>query len=58
MLLVHVAPEILRAEEYTCAVDIWSLGVILYVMLIGEYPFLLESERLDEKAQFKRTMDR
>ena len=30
------APEILRAMPYTYAVDFWSLGVIVFEMLIGK----------------------
>ena len=34
----YAAPEIIRgeAEGYDNAVDMWSLGVLLYVMLTGE----------------------
>lgn len=34
-----VAPEVIRAETYTPAVDIWSLGVLAYNMLSGTLPF-------------------
>jgi len=35
-----VAPEVLRQEEYGTQVDMWSLGIILFIMLCGYPPFV------------------
>ncbi|PIK43637.1 putative ribosomal protein S6 kinase beta-1 [Apostichopus japonicus] len=36
--LQYMAPEILLEEDYTHAIDWWSLGVIMYTLLVGRYP--------------------
>jgi serine/threonine protein kinase len=36
----YAAPEILANEQYVGpATDVWSLGVIMYTLLVGKQPF-------------------
>ena len=50
LILSYVAPEILRGDQYGTEVDIWSMGVICYVLLAGYPPFYDE----DQKKLFKK----
>ncbi|KAK5877994.1 hypothetical protein CesoFtcFv8_025448 [Champsocephalus esox] len=35
----YMAPEVLLSRPYSCAVDMWALGVITYIVLSGSMPF-------------------
>ncbi|KAK6490662.1 serine/threonine-protein kinase 17A-like [Huso huso] len=41
----YVAPEILNYEPISTATDMWSIGVLAYVMLTGMSPFLGEDKQ-------------
>jgi eukaryotic-like serine/threonine-protein kinase len=34
-----MAPEIFKNEPSTTKVDMWALGIILYQLISGRYPF-------------------
>ena len=42
----YMSPEIIRKTEYNgFKADIWALGIVLYVMLTGKFPFVGKTEK-------------
>ena len=51
--LSYVAPEVLLDEPYGKEVDLWSLGIITYLMLSGSLPF---DDKHDEEEIARKTV--
>ena len=35
----YIAPEIIKEERYGSKCDIWSLGILTFKLISGDYPF-------------------
>ena len=44
------APEQLVQEPYDFAVDMWSLGILMYILLVGYHPFDPEGEASEQEV--------
>nr|CCC94332.1 putative protein kinase A catalytic subunit [Trypanosoma congolense IL3000] len=59
----YLAPEIIQSKGHNAAVDWWTLGILLYEMLVGYPPFFDESpfrtyeKILEGKLQFPRWIE-
>ena len=54
---VYMAPEVLEGKPHSHPCDMWSLGIILYLMLSGDYPFAgknLDHDILNEAHDFPK----
>ena len=50
----YTAPEILEGGGYNESVDVWGIGIILFMLLTGKYPF----DGSKRKSIFKRIMNK
>ena len=48
----YVAPEILNDSKYDCKVDVFSVGVIMYLLLTGKQPIKTYSYRETVKRNY------
>ncbi|KAF9092377.1 Serine/threonine-protein kinase plk1 [Mortierella sp. GBA35] len=50
----YMAPEVVRNKKHTFALDVWSLGIIFYEMMVGRNPVLTTKDKVfDKKDPFK-----
>ncbi|KAK9836749.1 hypothetical protein WJX74_007405 [Apatococcus lobatus] len=53
----YIAPEVLEGgRAHGPPADLWSLGCILYVLLYGRYPFLVDADLEDQSGSFSQTV--
>lgn len=51
----YTSPEIVKGHSYNESVDVWGIGVILFLLLTGEYPFTGSTkDRIFERIAEKR----
>lgn len=43
---LYMAPELVNRQPYNEKVDVWSLGIITYQLLVGRTPFEAETIKL------------
>lgn len=46
----YVPPEVIRRFPYRAPADCWTVGLILYQMIVGERPYVGESREGIKKA--------
>ena len=51
---LYMSPEVLAGMPYNIKSDIYSLGLILYQLLAGSYPFEFSSSEEFRRAQMKQ----
>jgi serine/threonine protein kinase len=42
---IYMAPEIIKGDEYGEKVDVWSVGVVCFILLTGTPPFYAKTKK-------------
>jgi serine/threonine protein kinase len=50
---LYAAPEVIQHKSYEASVDMWGLGVVMYVLLSGDVPFIRLRDIIQAKVEFK-----
>ena len=49
----YIAPEISAGEDYTNKCDLWSIGILGYILYFGEIPFFKTLKNLENDCKIK-----
>lgn len=47
----YMAPERIQGEEYTVKSDVWSVGLTLFELAVGKFPFAPDADATGEDAE-------
>ena len=50
---IYIPPEVIDNRLYTNKMDVWSLGVIMYILMFGYDPFNYMNDHRDKHEMFK-----
>lgn len=50
----YLAPEMLQRDAYDKAIDVWALGIIVFVLLCGCLPFDDDSNKIDTESAARK----
>ncbi|XP_048581828.1 ribosomal protein S6 kinase-related protein isoform X2 [Nematostella vectensis] len=53
--LQYMAPEVLKGECYTAACDWWSLGIVMFTLLAGKYPYACQEDHNAQRNVVEET---
>lgn len=55
---LYMAPEMMRSQPYNSKVDLWSVGTILYELLMGKHPYGNPKSAFDLLNSIEKTQPR